>query len=238
MVTRVITKSTNRLAYNTVRDDMFNYQCSFVKYGMLICNFQDAISEGDGHRLIRCWKFFVLYLRNDGSSSTKYALEVLYLLCQRYALLSPRVAHHVVWDRFFKSKNAPAANIRHDLALEHFNCFIKTIVKNIRHNATNHGGIDRYCKALPVSKAIVDNWDKTAYFIKRSGKHVKQAVKKDLMKLVNELIEQNALTETSGWKYSHFPGVPNSLLEGFNLHALLNWIDAHKKKILTEKVAR
>ena len=44
------------------KDDMFNYQCSFLEYGMLILNFFDAIKEGDGKRTFRCWKFQLPYL--------------------------------------------------------------------------------------------------------------------------------------------------------------------------------
>lgn len=47
------------------KDDMFDYQCAVLEYGMLILNFRDAISEGDGERIIRCWKFFLLYMKND-----------------------------------------------------------------------------------------------------------------------------------------------------------------------------
>ena len=32
------------------KDDMFNYHCSFLEYGMLILNLFDAIKEGDGKR--------------------------------------------------------------------------------------------------------------------------------------------------------------------------------------------
>ena len=122
---------------------MFSYQCSFLEYAMLVRNFQDAVSEGDGDRLIRCWKFSLLYLKNDGSTSRKYALEALYLLCQIYAILSPRAAHRLIWDRFFKSKYGLGGNIPLDLALEHLNRFLKIVVRNIGHNATKRSALDR-----------------------------------------------------------------------------------------------
>ena len=57
------------------RDDMYNYQSSFLEVGLLAKNFFDAISEGDGARVVRCWKFMLQYLRHDGAGSRKYALE-------------------------------------------------------------------------------------------------------------------------------------------------------------------
>ena len=58
---------------------MFNYQKSLLDVGMLYLNFSDAIAEGDGDRIVRNWKFFLLHLFADGQSSVKYAMEALYL---------------------------------------------------------------------------------------------------------------------------------------------------------------
>lgn len=77
---------------------MFSYQYSFLEYGMLILNFFDAIKEGGGKQTFRWWKFQLPYLRND-PGSTKYALEALRLIFQVYALLSPKHAHELIWNR-------------------------------------------------------------------------------------------------------------------------------------------
>ena len=37
-------------------DDMYSYQCSFLEYSMIIENFFDAIREGDGERILRCFQ--------------------------------------------------------------------------------------------------------------------------------------------------------------------------------------
>ena len=46
-----------------------------LEYGMTLRNFHDAISEADGARILRQWKFFVRYFRADGPPSQKDALE-------------------------------------------------------------------------------------------------------------------------------------------------------------------
>ena len=61
--------------------------------------FCDAISEGDGGRLIRCWKYSLMIMKKDGARGRKYALEGLNLLRQIYALLCPRDTHPLVWNR-------------------------------------------------------------------------------------------------------------------------------------------
>ena len=70
---------------------MLSYQKSFMEYVLLLLNFKDAVAEGDGERNLRCWKFFLLHLKND-KRSKKYALEALFYVFQVYALLSPKLA--------------------------------------------------------------------------------------------------------------------------------------------------
>ena len=59
-------------------DDVFNYNCSLLTDCFLFFNFLDAIKEGDGVRVMRQYKYFMLYCKADGASSTKYRLECLY----------------------------------------------------------------------------------------------------------------------------------------------------------------
>ena len=104
---------------------MFNYQCSLLEYGMLILNFFDAIREGDGKRIFRCWKFKLPYLRND-AGSTKYALEAVGMMFQVYGLLSPKKSHELIWNRTALSRSGLGNNIPLDLLLEFFNRLLKS----------------------------------------------------------------------------------------------------------------
>ena len=78
-----------------MHDDVYNYHCSPMNMALLLRNFSDATREGDGPRIIRCIKVFLLHYKQDGSGSTKYALEALYQLFQLHALLTPREAEHL-----------------------------------------------------------------------------------------------------------------------------------------------
>ena len=132
-------------------DDMYNYQCSLLEFGFIIISFYDAISEGDGLRVFRCWKFMLPYLRQDGAASRKYALEALYLLFQAYALLSPRDAP-LNKEQFYKLKQGSGGNIPLDLALEQYNNVIKTLMRKMGPNATNKRALSRLIKALTTNK--------------------------------------------------------------------------------------
>lgn len=57
-------------------DDVYNYSCALMADGSFFLNFLDAVSEGDGLRLMRQYKYMLLYCRADGHHSNKYSLSV------------------------------------------------------------------------------------------------------------------------------------------------------------------
>ena len=223
---------------NQIQDDMFSYQCSLLDIGMVIKNFFDAVSEGDGLRVVRSWKYMLQYLRHDGASSRKYALEALYLLFQIYAILPERAAHDLIWNRFNKSKLGQGGNIPLDLALEHYNNLLKSVIRNLGPNATNTAVIDRYCKALTVNKCLLENFDRSCKIIKRSGRHVKANISCDLRRIVAELLKNDAFEQTTGRKYECFRDLNGSLLHDFDVHAMFKWIQEHKDYVRLHKAGR
>ena len=216
-------------------DDMLNYQTSLLDIGLILLNFFDAVSEGDGKRVFRCWKFMLSYLKNDGSRSRKYALEGLYLICQFYAILSLRDAHRLIWNKFHKGKYGMGGNIPLDLALEHYNNTIKCILRILGPNATNHKVVDRFCNTITVNKALLDNFDRNCKILKRSGKLVEANTLGDMKKVIGELVTSNAMKFTPGRKYEYFRDFKPSLLEDFDVHAMYAWIEEHKKLVHLHK---
>lgn len=45
---------------STDSDNMLAYQKALMEYGLLLLNFTDSVSEGDGDRNLCCWRFFLL----------------------------------------------------------------------------------------------------------------------------------------------------------------------------------
>ena len=220
-------------------DDMYNYQTSFMQLAMVIYNFHDAISEGDGDRILRQWKFMLLFYKADDPHSPKYCVKAFYLLIQYYALLAPQTAERLIWNRFSKSIHGPGGNIPLDMALEHFNKILKNGIRNMGPNNSSQKAVNRFCKALVVNKAIIENFDSTCKIIKRHGRHREIKATDNIEKLTNELLQQKALTVSSEPRqYNFFKGVSPSLLDQFNFHKLYEWIDKHKKNIITLRAAR
>lgn len=218
-------------------DDMYNYQCSCLEYGMIVLNFFGAIKEGDGKRIVRCWKFQLPYLRND-PGSTKYSLEALNLVFQENALLSPRDAHRLMWNRSVCSKPGHGNNIPLDLSLEFHNRLLKEVVKKLGPNANNPKSIDRYCRAVDGTKVVIENFDKEISLAKRSGIHVKTSIVHDLHKIVAELVSQKAFVWSPSRAYYYYSNFRTSLLENLDMQDMFKWINKHKKNILLAKKAR
>ena len=220
-----------KLHVPVVDDEMLSYQLSLLELGMIVVNFFDAISEGDGARLIRQWKFMLPHLRNDGAASRKYALEGMYMLSQIEALLSPYEAHSLIWNRFNKAKESYGGNIPLDLAVEHYNNMMKNVVRLLGPNNTNRRAIDRYAKAVTTNKAVLSNFDKACRVLKRSGRHTQASIQNDLKKIVKELKNQEALTFKKNRHYKAHTKVQPSLLDNFDVHDFYAWIETHKKKL-------
>ena len=217
-------------------DDMLAYQKALMEYGLLLLNFKDAISEGDGERNLRCWKFFLLHLRND-KRSTKYALEALFMMFQVNSLLSPKAAHELIWNRLAKSKNCLGGNIPLDLLLEFYNRLLKDAVKKLGPNASQKS-IDKICKSLKSTKELMDRFDAELHIHKHSGRHVAKSSDENLKKVVKDLVDHKAMQRTPGRVYQHYHDMHSSFLWNFDIQDMHKWINNHKKYIQTKRRAR
>ena len=95
---------------------------------MLFLEFHDAIREGNGERVFRCWKFLFLIFMAAGR--TKYTIEAFHFMCQRYFLFSERQVKQLLYSRFVNIRGMPHHNIPADLHMEHLNHTVKTAVSH------------------------------------------------------------------------------------------------------------
>ena len=107
----------------------------------------------------------------EDKSTTKYALEALYLLLQVYSLLPPAEAHSLVWNRTVNTKGGPGKNVAIDLDLEHDNNDLKQLIKNLGPNITEDA-VRRISNGQPKSKQMLSCMDREILVKQRSGKHI------------------------------------------------------------------
>ena len=200
-------------------------------------NFSDAVSEGDGDWIIRCWKFFILYLKADGPSSRKYSLEGLYFLFQINCLLSQREAYRLIWNRSVKRKNGLGGNIPIDLAMEHYIRIVKILKRKLGPSQSNGRTLQRYMRSLGFTKVLVEDFDESTDIIQRSGRYVKKSALKDKTKLVQELLNAKAFVRQSKRTYAVFKDCKPSLLTGFDYHNFFDWVNAHKYDVEKKRKA-
>ena len=85
--------------------------------GLLLLEFKDSIREGDGHRVLWCWKYFLLIFR--AMQHKNYCIEALNLLLQYHYILPQRYAEQMLWGHFINSEGGPGQSA--DLHMEHLN---------------------------------------------------------------------------------------------------------------------
>ena len=64
------------------------YACDVLSLGLLYMEFQDAIREGDGLRIQRCWKYMLLIYK--ASNRSNYSIEAFATLANIQIVLPPR----------------------------------------------------------------------------------------------------------------------------------------------------
>ena len=126
--------SMDRPSASRTLDRVQEYGKEALALGMLFLEFKDAIREGDGTRVLCCWKYFLLLFHASGH--TNYCLEALNLLVQYYYTLSPRLAEQMLWGRFVNSEGKIAHNISCHLHMEHLNREIKGAINHLGANKT------------------------------------------------------------------------------------------------------
>ena len=195
-----------------------------------MANFDDAVKEGDGERILRCWKFALLIFK--ACNHSKYALASLLLQAGVNAMLTPRQAHCLKWNRTVNTHGGKGKNISLDLRLEHLNNIVKGVLKNLGPNIRSERCAARCCLSVGQLDTFIDIVDRDLGVKKPTGTHISKKSQDDFKALVNELHTRvNVFESVPGRKYQHFPGFSSNILSKLNFRLLNDWITSHKKEL-------
>ena len=220
----------------TINDDIFNYNCALLTDGLFFINFIDAIKEGDGARLMRQYKYLMLYCKAD-SHSSKYALECLYQLFTTMSLLSTRDSERLIWNRFVNNANMRGTNIPLDLDVEHSNNVVKQGIKHLGPNLTEKS-ISRICNAESPTRTIIERLDGVIKRLNKSGKHAEISTSKDVEVLIKRAVEVDIFSQVDCRSYKHFSSFCRNELEQLDPSELFKWINTHKNNVYSNSKAR
>ena len=209
--------TTPHMKQNTSPDGVFNYACAILNDGLLLMELRDAIHEGDGHRIIRCWKFMLLYWKHAGH--TKYAHEAIELISSIKAAASPRIARELIWCRVVNTRGGAGNNIPVDLFLEHLNRTLKDFMRSMGPNVSS-STIIQASKSLKFLLNVGTHFDLICGIKPVSLHHTKASSREDRDKIIEQLVSETRV-------FDYIPGRYHKTFKNIQPH-ISSHIDAHK----------
>ncbi len=199
------------LKASSKRDGIFSY---LLRLGCFYLEFSDAIREGDGERILRCWKYLmpVFY----GSGSKNYCCESVNLLLQHLYTLSPRLSAQLIWSRFVNMNGKPGMNIAGDL---------HTCIRAQGVNRTAKA-IQRTGRAIGTISPLLDQFDEDNSITHSSSRQERQAkpnTQTDIEVVAEELVKSRGFIVEDNRKHLTFPRVRN-VLHSKTKDELMTWI--------------
>ena len=158
-------------------DSIQAYACEVLSLGLLLSEFNDAIREGDGSRIVRCWRYFLLLFK--ANNRPNYAIEAFTLLVQFDFLLPHRLARQLAWSRTVNMHGRAGKNVSCDLHMEHLNREAKKQLSGLGSNITD-AAVTRIGNALGEVVQVLHNFDTVSEVKQDSGRHSKRSTHKDL----------------------------------------------------------
>jgi hypothetical protein len=199
-------------------DQVYNYARVLCHYGSLAMEFRDAWAEGDGERIVRCWKLIMPHFRAS--------LEALRLQFHVNAVLSPNLAHQVKWHRFVNTKGGPGKNIPCDLYNEHMNRLIKEIIANMGSNLTE-GALQRAVRSVSYLEKMTDNFDRVSNVPHRTSAHSSRSDIADIKKVM-KVVKSRKLLQVIGSR--EHTSIHFNPLHTWDAEKTKKWIKTHETK--------
>ena len=208
-------------------DKIEEYGKQLLSIGLFYLEFCDAIREGDGNRVLRCWRYLLpIFL---GSHQTNYLGEVMNMLFQQSYALPPRLSAELLWSRFINVHGQPGKNIPADLHMEHLNRLVKEAIKHLGANKTERA-IMRIGKAVGTLAPVLALFDQELEIGSVSDTHHVASFEKERNILVHELVKSNVFCNVPGRKHSAFP-YPRHVFHATKRNDVLKWTERLSKQI-------
>ena len=202
------------------KDGVCQYSVQLLRLGCFYLEYSDAIREGDGGRVLRCWKYLLPIFAAAGNRN--YACEAANLLVQHFYTLSPRLSAQLIWSRFINVHGRPGKNIAGDLHMEHLNKIAKEAILFQGANKTTKAML-RIGHTIGTLSPVLDQFDAQNKVSSTNSIHARPDSRNDVHTVVNELIKSHSFTMEKGRKHKQFPN-PKNLLKTKDKEELLAWL--------------
>ena len=210
-------------------DHIYNYARVLCHYGSIVMEFRDGWAEGDGERVFRCWRLLLPHFIVAGR--TKYSLEALRLQIQVKSVLSPQLAHQIMWDRFVNTHGRAGRNIPCDLYNEHVNKFLKHIIVTMGANLTEKA-LHRAAQSVSILESICKRFDQQSGVPVGTHAHSSRSDKQDITKVMNTVLHRELLEIIPGRAHSTFKRMRLNPLWNWDVSKTSEWIEKKKKDFI------
>ena len=212
-------------------DRVNNYARVLCHFGSIALEFTDAWQEGDGERICRCWRVFLLHFYKN--RRTKYAWEALRLQLQLQSL-PPQLSSQIMWNRFVNTHGGLGRNIPCDLHNEHLNKLFKEIIVNMGANLTEDA-MQRAARSVTTLGQIRENFDKQSGVPVSTTAHSIRPDDDDVHRVASVVCKNEILSVKPKRFHSTFRTISGDPLSNLKKSKLKAWIERKKKETVKFK---
>ena len=209
-------------------DHVYAYAKEVLSLGLLFIEFADAIREGDGLWILRCWRYMLFLFK--ASNKTKYSVQAFTMLSQYHFLFSKRLSHQLLWSRTINVHGRPGKNVPMDLHMEHLNRELKAAIShlgaNVMETTIQRVGL---CKLIDIKT----HYDTCSGIAHETGHHSSASTSKDLELIIKQLNDSNSFTESMHRKHTQFPQFTENIASKLAKKELYSWMTSQVRKLIT-----
>ena len=215
------------------KDHIHEYAKEVLTLGLFFLDYKDAIREGDGTRVLRSWKYLLLFFRATGHKN--YTIEAFTLLAQHYYFFPPRLSQQLLWSRFVNTQGKKGHNIPADLHMEHLNRICKDAVSHLGANKTPNA-IVRARKAISGIGKVLQQFDTSLSINDTSGYHPRRDMSGDLKKVVSEIHKSQVFSYLPGRKHRSFQQINCNVFRSIDEKKFETWMKQKFAKQLKSSI--
>ncbi len=204
-------------------DKVHKYGKQMLSLGCFYLEYSDAIQEGDGDRVVRCWRYLLPIFKSSGRKN--YSIEALNMLYQYQYKLTPRQSAELIWNRFINTHGVRGRNIPGDLHQEHLNRIVKNSIRELGVNKTETA-ITHVAKALGTLFPVLHQFDEQNHVPDCAGIHHAPTSEKDRDAIVRQLQQSGIFSSTRTRVHRTFPK-SRDVLHAKSHVELCEWITDH-----------
>ncbi|XP_053382760.1 uncharacterized protein LOC128549647 [Mercenaria mercenaria] len=203
-----VTKSTRNVLNGTYvqeenPDPVYSYGNIVLELGLIFMNFCNIVKNPNRDWLLNVMKYLMMMLKGHNNRS-KYALELLRLLCHQFALLSERTAHETLYGLFVNTRKSiiPA-----DLQMEYLVRLTKGHLRSMCSNVTEQSLV-KWSSSFYGMNEISEHFDKETSTVTQAQKHKRLSSFEDENKIIKNLRKIRPFLETPGLKLNRWKKPP------------------------------